>query len=170
MNCPACGKPLSERVVEGVAVDVCRHGCGGLWFDAGELQRFDEPDEPGAGELDASSAGASPPPRRDRPLPCPRCRGSRMMRRWWSVRRQVEIDECPTCGGIWLDRGELAALRALFASEDERRAEARRLAESLLAGRPRASGRRFSTGALERAQRVVGSLPFLDPDESAPPG
>ena len=37
-------------------------------------------------------------------------------------RRGVEFDMCPTCRGVWLDRGELEKLMA--AAEDEARAEA----------------------------------------------
>jgi hypothetical protein len=37
-------------------------------------------------------------------------------------RRGVEFDMCPTCRGVWLDRGELEKLMA--AAEDEARAAA----------------------------------------------
>lgn len=40
--------------------------------------------------------------------PCPRCPGIHMSRHFFSVKRQVEIDDCPSCGGVWLDAGELA--------------------------------------------------------------
>ena len=93
-----------------------------------------------------------------------------MARRHWSVRYEVEIDECPTCGGIWLDAGELAAIRALFATEEERRAAARTLAESLLDRQPRKPRLRLDTGALGRAMRVVERLPFIATDRTPPPG
>jgi rubrerythrin len=34
---------------------------------------------------------------------CPKC-GVQLQRR---EQHRVEVDECPSCGGIWLDRGEL---------------------------------------------------------------
>ena len=37
-----------------------------------------------------------------------------------SVRRQVVVDECPNCGGEWLDPGELRTVRTEYASEEER--------------------------------------------------
>jgi Zn-finger nucleic acid-binding protein len=38
-----------------------------------------------------------------------------MRRRYYSATKQeVEIDECPACGGIWLDSGELEAIRAQY--------------------------------------------------------
>ena len=45
-----------------------------------------------------------------------------MMRRFYSPKRDIEIDECPKSGGIWLDPGELAHLRELFPTEGDRRA------------------------------------------------
>ncbi len=51
-------------------------------------------------------------------LLCPNCNASMS-----SVnRRGVEFDMCPTCRGVWLDRGELEKLMA--AAEDEARAAA----------------------------------------------
>jgi Zn-finger nucleic acid-binding protein len=36
-------------------------------------------------------------------MACPVCRTSLVM----SERQGIEIDYCPTCRGVWLDRGEL---------------------------------------------------------------
>lgn len=36
-------------------------------------------------------------------MPCPICRTGLVL----SDRQGVEIDYCPTCRGVWLDRGEL---------------------------------------------------------------
>lgn len=36
MKCPKCGSDLKETTQHNIAVDVCT-GCGGVWFDAGEL-------------------------------------------------------------------------------------------------------------------------------------
>src|ERR1044071_6617213 len=41
MQCPACFNELSPFHVGSVAVDVCQGSCGGIWFDAFELQRVD---------------------------------------------------------------------------------------------------------------------------------
>ena len=51
MECPACRRALQERTVDGVTVDVCDGGCGGLWFDKGELDHFDEPHESAGSQL-----------------------------------------------------------------------------------------------------------------------
>ena len=39
MDCPACKQPLREKSVGEFTVDVCYGGCGGIWFDANELER-----------------------------------------------------------------------------------------------------------------------------------
>jgi uncharacterized protein len=44
-----------------------------------------------------------------------------MMRHFSSVERNVELDECPSCGAIWLDPGELGGIRQEFDTDEERR-------------------------------------------------
>ena len=43
---------------------------------------------------------------------CPRCAGVKLHRHFFSAKRRVEVDQCPNCGGYWLDAGELALIRA----------------------------------------------------------
>ena len=43
-----------------------------------------------------------------------------MLRRFYSPLHAVEIDECPGCGAIWLDTGELEKLQSLMLSEKDR--------------------------------------------------
>jgi Zn-finger nucleic acid-binding protein len=112
MNCPACDHVLSSRRLAGIPVDICHGGCGGLWFDAFELAKVDESHELTDEELLrpklnlAAQVGDAPK------RPCPRCAGVRLRRHFFSPQRQVEIDTCPQCGGVWLDAGELQRIRA----------------------------------------------------------
>ncbi|MBN1826564.1 MAG: zf-TFIIB domain-containing protein [Candidatus Eisenbacteria bacterium] len=103
-----------------IRVDVCRGGCGGIWFDRFELDKVDEPDEaPGELLYDIDydpELQVNPTKRRS----CPHCEDAVMMRHFFSVKRAVAVDECPACGGFWLDRGELQTIRSLFGSEEER--------------------------------------------------
>ena len=121
MNCPACKNMMKEIIVGGVAVDVCTNGCGGLWFDNQELKKFDEPFE-AAGEqlLDYVRQPHVQVDLSER-RHCPRCEDHViMMQHYFSVKRHVAVDECPECGGIWLDLGELRTIRDQFGSEEER--------------------------------------------------
>ncbi len=46
-------------------------------------------------------------------LPCPLCLGPAMDKVKFGPGAALEIDRCARCGGIWLDHGEVQALRAL---------------------------------------------------------
>jgi len=120
MNCPACFNVLQEVTVGDIKVDICEGGCGGIWFDQFEFKKFDEPHEStGEGLLDVKrdeSVSVDHTKRRR----CPRCGDIVMMRHFFSVKKEVEIDECPGCAGIWLDADELNKIRSLFASEQEK--------------------------------------------------
>ncbi len=121
MLCPACGDDLTEVKVADFNVDVCDGGCGGIWFDWFELQRVDEPHEAAGGKLVdgvAEQRAATDPQKRRK---CPRCDDIVLMRHFWSAKHEVEVDECPQCGGFWLDAGELEQIRRMFATEEERR-------------------------------------------------
>ena len=120
MKCPACDRELTPIRVENMTVDACKGGCGGVWFDRFELQKVDEPDE-AAGEV-LVDIETDPSIRVDseRNRICPKCDGIVLMRHYYSVRKEIEVDECPGCAGIWIDRGELAAIRNQFDSEEDR--------------------------------------------------
>ncbi len=121
MTCPVCNNGLTLYPAGSVVVDVCVGGCGGIWFDAFELKKVDETNEPVPAELLS--------PRRDRDVDiattkklfCPKCSEMAMMRHFFSARRKTMVDECPNCGGFWLDAGELADVR------EETQAEKREL-------------------------------------------
>jgi len=125
MRCPACGNDLREKTVGDLTVDVCEGGCGGVWFDAFELKKVDEPTESlGIQLLDVprdESLVLDPTRKRT----CPRCEGMTLMRHFFSVKCQIEVDECPKCAGVWLDHEELAKIRSLFGSEAEAKQAAR---------------------------------------------
>ncbi|HUT57059.1 MAG TPA: zf-TFIIB domain-containing protein [Phycisphaerae bacterium] len=120
MKCPACGNALTELQAGDIKVDACKGGCGGIWFDSFELQKVDESHEhAGEGLLDIErNPGVRPDPSQRRK--CPKCDDLVMMRHFAGVKQQVEVDECPGCAGVWLDAGELAAIRTQFASTEER--------------------------------------------------
>ncbi len=48
-------------------------------------------------------------------MKCPNCNETLLM----TERHQVEIDYCPSCRGIWLDRGELDKLMDYAASQNQ---------------------------------------------------
>lgn len=107
--CPKCKEKLCPHTLEEFQLQVCNL-CGGLWIG---LQEFRE-------------ALKKPPPKRiekmeeeglgkslweESKLPCPVC-GLPMIKARYAYSSGVIIDRCQNCGGVWLDRGELAKLRA----------------------------------------------------------
>ena len=131
MQCPVCENSLAEKTVESITVDVCDGGCGGIWFDNFEFEKVDNSTESaGEGLLEVA---------RDEDITvdhtarrkCPKCGDQIMMRHFASMKREVEVDECPACGGVWLDAGELAAIRAQYEDGEARRAAHRAFAQQL---------------------------------------
>ena len=112
MKCPACFNELTQLQVGSLVLDACQGGCGGIWFDSFELQQVDEESE-AAGEpllhIQRDERLIVDPSRKRE---CPRCAGVKLHRHFFSAKRRVEVDQCPNCGGYWLDAGELALIRA----------------------------------------------------------
>ena len=112
MKCPACFNELTKTQVGSLVVDICQGSCGGIWFDAFELQRVDEQEEAAGEPLLHIKRDERTVVDFSRRRECPKCVGVRLHRHFFSAKRQVEVDECPNCGGYWLDAGELAQIRA----------------------------------------------------------
>ena len=112
MKCPACYNELTEMQVGSVKVDVCEGGCGGIWLDAFELEQVDDASEEAGERLLAIQKDETLVVDAKRKRACPRCPEVKLQRHFFSAKRQVEVDQCPSCGGYWLDAGELAKIRA----------------------------------------------------------
>ncbi len=167
MKCPACGNKLSHIDVNGVEVDICKGGCGGIWFDNYEFKKFDEPHEYAGEALLGVERDPDVAVDHSEKRDCPKCINLPMMRHFYSVKRDVEIDECPGCAGIWLDTGELAAIRSLYSSEDEKREAAKKVFDDL-------SGPRFEALTNEReiqrdkARSIANMFKFICPSYYIP--
>lgn len=132
MECPACHRTLRPVTIGGGTVEVCLEGCAGIWFGSGELRRFTDPTD-AAGQALATFAGSSQVQVDvDQRRRCPRCLDSVLMRHFFSAKRAVTVDECPTCAGVWLDAGELAQILFEYPSVDARRQSAHAILEETL--------------------------------------
>jgi len=105
VKCPACGNGMEEVKIQEILVDVCRGGCGGLWFDWMELKKVDEPHEAAGQDLLEVERDPQVVVDEQERRVCPHCTDVVMMRHFASVQRNVEVDECPKCGGFFLDHG-----------------------------------------------------------------
>lgn len=169
MECPACGNVMTELAIGEILIDACRNGCGGLWFDNWELNKVDEPTESAGESLLDLPRNPEVKVDREKRLECPRHPGIVMMRHFWSVKRQVTVDECPECRGIFLDPGELAGIRSEYGTEAERRAATQayfgemfdaRLNEELEPDQARA----------DATQRLARVFSFISPGKRPNPG
>jgi Zn-finger nucleic acid-binding protein len=88
-------------------LDVCYGGCGGIWFDATELERVNAR---AATTLHTIWQAPLTGVNLTEPRPCPRCPDTILDRKWFSDSHRVEIDQCPKCGGVWLDAGEFSRI------------------------------------------------------------
>lgn len=96
-SCPKCKSALIHLRRKGMLVEMCS-GCGGMWFDAGELtmllqvyRKFEE------------IQGA------DTDYNCIRCKAK--LQELDFPGTDVAIDRCVSCQAIWLDKGELEVLK-----------------------------------------------------------
>lgn len=122
MNCPTCNEQLSEVSIEKIQLDVCKDGCGGVWFDRFELQKMDEPHEfTDDNLLEIMSAESPINNGQSKKRNCPKCPDIIMMQHFYSVKKEVEVDHCPNCAGYWLDEGELFKIRKQFTTEEEKK-------------------------------------------------
>lgn len=120
MKCPACGTPMEKMSVDNIMLDACTRGCGGVWFDRFELQRVDEGHESAGERLLELEGKPDVVVDHNKRRKCPRCKNAVLMRHFFSVKKEIEVDECPSCAGVWVDSGELRKIRTQFATEDER--------------------------------------------------
>ncbi len=101
--CVKCTSILDKSMVGEVEVDLCP-SCGGLWLDAGELEKLGTGADGDVQKLRTALVGSeSPDPPSDTIVPCPACDGKlREMKLG-----PVTIEFCGACNGIFLDKGEL---------------------------------------------------------------
>ncbi|WP_289054712.1 zf-TFIIB domain-containing protein [Carboxylicivirga marina] len=111
MNCPRCKTVLkADKIKDFKArfeVDYCA-SCGGTWFDKNELSQIEHVIEPTLLEIRKVPTKT----KQQEPLCCPCCNNLQYLQKAEHPRdKKVIIDYCPSCKGIWLDKGELAAIQ-----------------------------------------------------------
>jgi hypothetical protein len=119
MKCPADDESLTTTTYETeIRVDECP-SCRGIWLDQGELERIQKTRERDYSEelrkIPDSVAGAYEMARQKTQgeRTCPAC-GREMEKREYAYSSRILIDSCPSCRGVWLDRGEVQALEVFF--------------------------------------------------------
>jgi len=128
MNCPVCGISMVKKDLGNVSVDVCENGCKGIWFDRGQLKDLDESHEGFGKALEEALKSPRATDTNRGPLKCPKC-DLEMHEHKYKNAKQVDVDECYSCGGFFLDSGELSQIRDNHMNEEERDAYVQKLIE-----------------------------------------
>lgn len=109
-QCPACSHLLQHTHIGEVEADLCTQGCGGLWLSAHNIETLAHKPKV-VEELMAKIEFVEPLSQYQTRL-CPKCRQA-LNTSMVHGEIDVEIDTCPRCLGIWLDKGEVTALTRL---------------------------------------------------------
>ena len=107
MKCPKCLDPLGVEHHAGVEYDRCPR-CKGLWLDRGEAEKLLADGSPM--EVDSLTYSHLSDMLDEQGGSCPRCQVEMRQKRW----RNIKVDHCPKCLGIWLDEGELSSIALLL--------------------------------------------------------
>jgi uncharacterized protein len=168
MKCPRTGTALKEITIDGIKLDFSE-ACGGVWFDNYELMKFDEAHEAGGEALiELMAKHQQPALDLNQRLQSPRHPEITMIRRYYSPKRRIEIDECPMSGGIWLDAGELAAIRDLFPTQEDRERAGRTFVNEVAHTSDFEAMIAESAEKKEKAQKVAHLLQWLCPSRYIP--
>lgn len=121
LRCPACAKEMKKIFIpsEGINIDICTDGCGGIFFDNREFKMFDERHENIDDIIKAIENKEFDTVDESLPRYCPAC-GVKMVKNYASIKKEVQVDDCYACGGKFLDHGELTHIRSQYETELER--------------------------------------------------
>lgn len=167
MKCPACGHELSQMTAGQITVDACKGGCGGIWFDRFEIGKVDEPSQSAGESLLHIERNEGVKVDLTQRRKCPKCTDIIMMQHFFDVKRQVVVDECPKCAGVWLDVGELATIRKEFSTEEERRRAAEKYFDDIF-GKQLAELHARSVEHAEHARKIARLFRFICPSYYIP--
>jgi membrane associated rhomboid family serine protease len=108
MKCPRCPAELNGFASRGVHLDRCPR-CEGIWFDCGELGKFNgfDSDFPLRPDNNPPSDGFTS-------SRCPGCT-SFLSRVSYAPGGSLDVERCIDCKGVWLDSGVIEKVRKLLA-------------------------------------------------------
>ena len=107
MRCTSCdSNELTATDQQGVRA--CG-SCGGLFIGKGELDRLADPHD---GDLELSTLDRDSFSHDDTTpvIRCPACDATDMKKVEFNIYSGLILDYCPSCGGFWLNKGELGRI------------------------------------------------------------
>ncbi len=120
ITCPACGHLMKKIYIPsaGVNVDLCSEGCGGIFFDNRELDKFDSETDDISAIVDSLRDRSFEITDETLTRTCPIC--NTPMVKFGAGGGELRIDVCNVCGGKFLDHGELEKIRKHDESKNNR--------------------------------------------------
>lgn len=106
IKCPACKQKMEKVYIPslGLDIDICTDGCGGIFFDENNFNRFYDHTEC-IDEISNYTDGFYAPANQHLKRQCPEC-GLDMTKSMVN-NNSIEVDVCNNCGGIFLEKEEL---------------------------------------------------------------
>jgi membrane associated rhomboid family serine protease len=126
--CPRCRAYLEDSHFNGRPVQVCPR-CAGLWVTPSAWDQETLGPLPHGGTASEPAGGLAIRPVGSSALPCPSCRtpltALRVSGQPGDSAGALQIDQCASCGGVWLDHGEWEQIEDLRTVQaEEKRLEA----------------------------------------------
>lgn len=138
MRCVSCGGELVGQEACGLQMDRC-HLCGGMWLNRGELDRLVDAQDEDVRWMDLDLwAEAHKVTGAVSERECPYGHGPLATLTYGDS--GVQVDVCRTCGGIWLDSGELERIVDYLEEQAESLSLAGYIRESLQEARDLIAG------------------------------
>ena len=117
--CPACEANLNLYDLYGIEIEGCPR-CKGLWLEKEELKKLKDRSDSGSwrtlrwmdDEVEAIEKTNAVPSGRV----CPKCQGEKLVCTSFGDSR-VMLDWCPSCHGVWLDRGDFQEMLSYLREE-----------------------------------------------------
>ena len=121
MLCPRCNGSLFANSKDGVEIEVCTD-CGGIWLDANELKVLAEQAKSDgniakAGVVEEVAVGVQST-QENVDMKCPKCSGATLTAFIYAFDSGIELDRCPQCSGLWLDKSELEQIVSYMVKAD----------------------------------------------------
>jgi len=110
MDCPRCQNKLNEEYIKDLNNQIPLHSCGnceGIWISEPSLQTLEK-----ITDIQLLEIKQVPSAKEQRvPLKCP-VHNELIMEKFKHPKDSAVIyDQCSSCNGIWLDKGELKAIQ-----------------------------------------------------------
>ena len=104
MQCPCCNSELKRKSTKNIEIDECPE-CKGIWFEDDELRKAKDVADSDLNWMDFEIWKHKNEFKiKESPRSCPVCKTDTKAIDYGST--STEIDYCPSCKGVWLDRGE----------------------------------------------------------------